>query len=310
MEFIHQTGTERQADMTQSSVATVQPTHYRTVAIDGVDVFYREAGPADAPVIVLLHGFPTSSRMYRDLIPLLADEYHLIAPDYPGFGQSAVPGRSSFSYTFDGLAEITGKLLDRLGVGAFVPYMMDFGAPVGFRLALRDPERIPAIVLQNAPLYPEKPEGWWATLGQYWQDGSAAHREASRSYLSLEGMRNQYLVGVEDPTRIDPDTWTIDKLLADRPGVDEIMLDLLYDIRTNVPTFRAMQELIRTRRPPTLVATGTGDEIFPEEAVREILTDHPDAEFHGLPTGHFALEDKAAEIAGLMRDFLHRVLAP
>jgi len=186
--------------------------------------------------------------------------------------------------------------------------VMDFGAPVGFRLALRHPERLSAIIAQNAPLYPEQPRGWWATLGQYWADGSAAHRQAARSYLDLDGLRGQYLSGVQDPSLIDPDNWVIDKALIDRPGVDEIMLDLLYDIPNQVPVFKAMQEFLRDRRPPVLVATGADDEIFPEQAVRQFLTDQPDAEYHALQTGHFALEDKAAEIAALMRDFLARTV--
>jgi pimeloyl-ACP methyl ester carboxylesterase len=289
---------------------TPSATHYRSTIVDGVDMFYREAGPQDAPVVLLLHGFPTSSRMYRDLIPRLSDTYRVIAPDYPAFGQSGVPDRASFSYTFDGLADIVDHLLDQLRVDRFTPYMMDFGAPVGFRLALRYPERVPAVVLQNAPLYPEAPEGWWATLGEYWHDGSAEHRNAARSYLTPETTKAQYLFGVQDPSLIDPDTWTIDQALNGRPGVDEIMLDLLYDIRTNVPTFSAMQKFLRDNRTPTLVATGANDEIFPEEVVRQILTDLPDTEYHALDTGHFALEDKAPEIAGLMRDFLGRVLSP
>jgi pimeloyl-ACP methyl ester carboxylesterase len=285
-----------------------QPVHYRSTAVGGIDVFYREAGPGTAPVVLLLHGFPTSSRMFRDLIPRLSDAYHVIAPDYPGFGHSAVPDRAEFGYTFDHLADVTDALLGHLGIGKFAVYVMDFGAPVGFRLALRHPERLSAIIAQNAPLYPEKPQGWWATLGKYWADGSAAHRSAARSYLTLEGLRDQYLYGVQDPSLIDPDNWVIDKALIDRPGVDEIMLDLLYDIRSNVPTFKAMQEFLRERRPPTLVATGANDEIFPEEAVRQILADHPGAEYHALQSGHFALEDKAPEIATLMRDFLARTL--
>ena len=285
-----------------------EPTHYRSVPVNGVDIFYREAGPEDAPVVLLLHGFPSSSRMFRNLIPRLSDAYHVIAPDYPAFGQSGVPDRSDFAYTFDHLADMIDGLLDKLGVRRFAVYVMDFGAPVGYRLALRHPERLSAIIAQNAPLYPEEPRGWWATLGQYWADGSAKHREASRAYLELDGLRGQYLYGVQDPSLVDPDNWVIDKALIDRPGVDEIMLDLLYDIRNNVPTFKAMQEFIRETRPPTLVATGANDEIFPGEVVRQILTDHPDAEYHALPTGHFALEDKADEIAGLMRDFLGRTL--
>jgi pimeloyl-ACP methyl ester carboxylesterase len=168
-----------------------------------------------------------------------------------------------------------------------------------------------AIVMQNAPLYPEAPRGWWAALGEYWADGSAEHRRASRAYLDLDSVRGQYVHGVEDPSLIDPDNWVVDKALIDRPGIDEIMLDMLYDIRNNVPTFTAMQGFLRERRPPTLVATGANDEIFPEEVVRQILADHSDAEYHALPTGHFALEDKAPEIAALMRDFLARtVLRP
>jgi pimeloyl-ACP methyl ester carboxylesterase len=287
---------------------TPSATHYRSAIVDGVDMFYREAGPEDGPVVLLLHGFPASSRMFRDLIPRLSDTYRVIAPDYPAFGQSGVPDRASFSYTFDGLANIVDHLLDQLRVDRFTPYMMDFGAPVGFRLALRHPERVPAVVLQNAPLYPEAPEGWWATLGEYWHDGSAEHRNAARSYLTPETTKAQYLYGVKDPSLIDPDSWTIDQALNDRPGVDEIMLDLLYDIRTNKATFSAMQKFLRDHRTPTLVATGANDEIFPEEVVRQILTDLPDTDYHALDTGHFALEDKAPEIAGLMRDFLGRVL--
>jgi pimeloyl-ACP methyl ester carboxylesterase len=286
------------------------PVHYRTAAVGGVNVFYREAGPDSAPAVLLLHGFPSSSRMFRDLIPRLSDAYHVIAPDYPAFGHSAVPGRSAFGYTFDHLADVVDGLLEQLGIGKFAIYVMDFGAPVGFRLALRHPERLSAIIVQNAPLHPWEPRGWWATLGQYWADGSAEHRRAARSYLDREGLRGQYLSGVQDPSLIDPDNWVIDKALIDRPGVDEIMLDLLYDIPNQALTFKAMQEFLRDRRPPMLVATGANDEIFPEQVVRQVLTDHPDAEYHALQTGHFALEDKAAEIAALMRDFLARIVPP
>src|SRR5690348_8606066 len=292
------------------SASRTGPVHYRTAAVGGVNVFYREAGPKDAPVVLLLHGFPSSSRMFRDLIPRLSDAYRVIAPDYPAFGHSAVPDRSAFGYTFDHLADVVDGLLEQLGIDQFAIYVMDFGAAVGFRLALRHPERLSAIIVQNAPLYPWEPQGWWATLGQYWSDGSAEHCHAARSYLELEELRGQYLSGVQDPSRIDPDNWVIDKALIDRPGVDEIMLDLLYDIPNQVPVFKAMQEFLRDRRPPVLVATGASDEIFPEQAVRQILTDHPGAEYHALQTGHFALEDNAAEIATLMRDFLARTVRP
>jgi pimeloyl-ACP methyl ester carboxylesterase len=285
-----------------------QEPHYRRADVDGVDMFYREAGPQDAPVLLLLHGFPTSSRMFREVIPRLSDAYRVIAPDYPAFGHSGVPDRAYFSYTFDHLAEVIDKLLGQLGVGRFGIYVMDFGGPVGYRLALRHPEQLTAIIVQNAPLYPEEPRGWWEILGRYWADGSAEHRDAARAYLELDQLRRQYVYGVTDPSRVDPDNWVIDKALIDRPGVDEIMLDLLYDIRNNVPTFEAMQQFIRERKPPTLVATGANDEIFPEPVVRQILADHPAAEYHALESGHFALEDSGAEIAGLMRDFLRRNL--
>jgi pimeloyl-ACP methyl ester carboxylesterase len=219
-----------------------------------------------------------------------------------------VPDRSAFGYTFDYLADVVDGLLERLGIDKFAIYVMDFGAAVGFRLALRHPERLSAIIVQNAPLHPWEPQGWWATLGQYWADGSAEHRHAAHSYLDRDGLRDQYLSGVQDPSQIDPDNWLIDKALIDRPGVDEIMLDLLYDIRNQVPVFKAMQQFVQDRRPPTLVATGANDEIFPEQVVRQILSDHPDAKYHALQTGHFALEDKAGEIAMLIQDFLARTL--
>ena len=183
------------------SAGRTGPVHYRTAAVGGVNVFYREAGPDSAPAVLLLHGFPSSSRMFRDLIPRLSDAYRVIAPDYPAFGHSAVPDRSAFGYTFDHLADVVDGLLEQLGIDRFAIYVMDFGAPVGFRLALRHPERLSAIIVQNAPLYPEQPRGWWATLGQYWADGSAEHRNAARSYLDLDGLRGQYLSGVQDRPR-------------------------------------------------------------------------------------------------------------
>jgi pimeloyl-ACP methyl ester carboxylesterase len=285
-------------------------THHRSATVDGIDVFYREAGPLDGQVLVLLHGFPSSSRMFRDLIPRLSDTYRLIAPDYPGFGHSAVPDRSEFSYTFDGLADITGKLLSQLGVDRFALYVMDFGAPVGFRLALAHPERLTGLVLQNAPLYPEAPEGWWTTLGEYWNDDTPTKRHAARAYLTPETTRAQYLYGVRDPTLVDPDTWLVDTTLMQRPGVDEIMLDLLHDIKNNKPTFSAMQRLLIDLRLPVMVATGANDEIFPEPVVRALLEDLPDTEYHALDTGHFALEDHVTQIAELVRDFLDRARRP
>jgi pimeloyl-ACP methyl ester carboxylesterase len=288
-------------------------THYNTVTVDtgtvdGVDVFYREDGPTDAPVVLLLPGFPSSSRMYRDLIPRLAGQYHVIAPDYPAFGHSGVPARDEFSYTFDGLARITGHLLAHLGIERFALYAMDFGAPVGFRLVLENPDRLTALILQNAPLYPEAPEGWWATLGAYWREDTPARREAARSYLTPAAIEDQYRYGVADPALLDPDSWLVDSALIARPGVDEIMLDLLHDIKNNAAVFAGMQQYLSQRQPPVLVATGANDEIFPEPVVRRVLDAVPGAEYHALPTGHFALEDHAPQIAGLILDFLPRAL--
>jgi pimeloyl-ACP methyl ester carboxylesterase len=284
-------------------------THHRTAMIDGLNIFFREAGPKDAPVVLLLHGFPSSSRMFRNLIPQLADAYHVIAPDYPAFGHSDTPERAHFTYSFDHIAEVIDALLDQLGVRRFALYMMDFGAPVGFRLALKHPDAVSAIVAQNGPLYDEDGgEEFFATMADFWQDGSDEHRNAVRGFLTPESTRAQYLVGVADPSLVDPDNWLIDQALLDRPGVDEIMLDYLYDIRNRVSTIDAVRELLRAHQPPALITTGANDVLFPEANMRHYLDDLPGAEFHALDTGHFALEDKCGEIAALMRDFLGRAL--
>jgi pimeloyl-ACP methyl ester carboxylesterase len=284
-------------------------THHRTAMIDGLNIFYREAGPQDAPVVLLLHGYPSSSRMFRNLIPQLADAYHVIAPDYPAFGHSDTPDRAQFTYSFDHIAEVIDDLLDTLAVRRFALYMMDFGAPVGFRVALKHPDAVWAIVAQNGPLYDEDGgEEFFATMSDYWQDGSDEHRNAVRGFLTPESTKGQYLVGVADPSLLDPDSWLIDQALLDRPGVDEIMLDYLYDIRNRVSTIDAVREFLRAHQPPALIATGANDPLFPEANMRHFLDDLPDAEFHALDTGHFALEDKGDEIAGLMRDFLKRAV--
>ncbi len=284
------------------------PTRYRTVAVDGVELFLREAGPADAPVVVLLHGFPSSSRMFRQLIPALADRYHVIAPDYPAFGHSAVPDRAAFPYTFARFAELVDGLLTQLGARRYALYVQDYGAPVGYRLALLHPERVTALVVQNGNAYEEGLREFWDPIRAYWADPSPAHREALRAGLTPDATRQGYLHGVEDPSRVDPDCWLVDQALLDRPGVDEIMLDLFLDYRTNVALYPRFQEFFRARRPPTLIVWGRNDEIFPAEGARAYLRDLPGAELHLLDTGHFALEDRGEEIAGLMRSFLARTL--
>jgi pimeloyl-ACP methyl ester carboxylesterase len=282
--------------------------HHRVAIVEGTSIFYREAGPADAPVVVLLHGFPTSSHMYRNLIPALADRYRVIAPDYPGFGQSAVPDRATFEYSFDRFARLMGGLLGQLGATRYALYVQDYGAPVGYRLALANPGAITALVVQNGNAYDEGLREFWNPIKAYWASGSTADREALRAGLTLEATKGQYVGGVRDVSRISPDNWVHDQALLDREGVDEIMLDLFKDYGTNVALYPRFQAFFRERRPPTLIVWGKNDVIFPAEGAQPYLRDLPDAELHLLDTGHFALEDKGDEIARLMRDFFRRRL--
>jgi pimeloyl-ACP methyl ester carboxylesterase len=294
------------AQPSRARVETV--TRHRTTKVDGVDIFYREAGPAGAPVVVLLHGFPTSSHMFRNLIPALADRYHVIAPDYPGFGQSGTPDRREFSYTFARFAELVDGLLQQLDARSYALYVQDYGAPVGYRLALRHPERVTALIVQNGNAYEEGLKAFWDPIRAYWADGSTANRQALRAGLTPAATKSQYVNGVRDPSRIAPDNWVHDQALLDRPGIDEIMLDLFRDYGTNVALYPDFQRFFRTRRPPTLIVWGRNDEIFPADGARPYLRDLPDAELHLLDTGHFALEDKGDEIAALIRGFLGRQL--
>jgi pimeloyl-ACP methyl ester carboxylesterase len=277
------------------SYAFAQPllaaqTHHRTASIDGVNVFYREAGPADAPAIVLLHGFPSSSNMFRNLIPALADRYHVIAPDYPGFGHSDMPDRGQFRYSFARFADITDTLLTRLGVSRYALYVMDYGA----------------LVIQNGNAYEEGLKEFWKPIKAYWASGQQAQREVLRAGTTLEATRSQYLDGVADRSRVDPGAWLHDQALLDRPGNVEIQLDLFYDYRTNLGLYPQFQKFFRERQPPTLIVWGKNDVIFPADGARAYLEDLPRAELHLLDTGHFALEDQGEEIARLMRDFLAR----
>jgi pimeloyl-ACP methyl ester carboxylesterase len=288
--------------------ASIVP-HYRTTEVDGIPLFYREAGPADAPVVVLLHGFPTSSHMFRNLIPVLADRYHVIAPDYPGFGLSAMPDRKQFPYTFARYTEIVDGLLDQLGATHYALYVMDYGAPIGFRLALRHPERVTAFIVQNGNAYEEGLPAFWDPIKAYWADDSDARRDALRPLMTLETTRFQYTDGVRDVSRIDPSNWIHDQALLDRPGNVEIQLDLFKDYASNVALYPRFQEYFRNHQPPTLIVWGANDKIFPAEGARAFLRDLPNAELHLFDTGHFALEDKGDEIIPLMRDFLDRKVA-
>ena len=290
--------------------ATNVTTYYRTATIDGVDLFYREAGPPDGPAVLLLHGFPTSSHMFRDLIPLLSDRYHVIAPDYPGFGQSAAPDRGRFAYTFANYAALMDRLLARLRIGRYAMYVMDYGAPVGYRLALKHPGRVTALVVQNGNAYEEGLGEFWNPIKAYWADGSEAHRLALHFLVAPETTKFQYIDGVSDVSRISPDNWLHDQTLLDRPGNRDIQLDLFHDYGTNVPMYPEFQAFFREHRPPTLIAWGRNDKIFPAAGATPYLRDLPHAELHLLDTGHFALEDKLDVMAPMIRDFLDRELAP
>jgi pimeloyl-ACP methyl ester carboxylesterase len=274
-------------------------THYRTATIDGIEVFYREAGDPDKPTLLLLHGFPASSFMFRRLIELTADRFHVVAPDYPGFGHSDAPLPSEFDYTFEHLADIVEHFTEHLGLSRYGLYMQDFGGPVGFRLAARHPDRVAFLVVQNANAYEEGlPDGFWAPARALWADPSAANREAIRgAAMSDAALEWNYLHGVGDPTRVDPDNWLLQSALLGRPGNKDAMLDLLYDYRTNPALYPQWQEYFRTHRPPTLVTWGSKDEIFPESGAHPFGKDLPDAQIVILDTGHFALEDHAEVIA-------------
>lgn len=281
---------------------------YNTVKVDGVDMFYREAGPKDAPVLLLLHGFPTSSHMFRNLIPQLADKYRVIAPDYPGFGQSGMPDRSKFSYTFDNYAQVVDKLIRQLGVSRYALYVMDYGAPVGFRLASKNPDQVTALIVQNGNAYNEGLEQFWDPIKSYWSTGKSSEREAIRWLTSLAATKWQYTNGVKDASLVSPDTWTMDQTLLDRPGNSEIQLDLFYDYRTNIPLYPQWQTYFREHKPATLVLWGKNDAIFVAAGAAPYKRDIPNTEVHLFDTGHFALETHGHEIAKLIREFLGRHL--
>jgi pimeloyl-ACP methyl ester carboxylesterase len=292
--------TSTSANRPRSSAPEV---HYKTARIGDLDIFYREAGPDGAPVLLLLHGFPTSSNMFRNLIPRLASSFRVIAPDYPGYGQSSMPPRDKFAYSFEKLTDVVEQLVQKLAIEKFSLYVMDYGAPIGYRLALRHPEQIEGLIVQNGNAYAEGLRGFWDPIRKYWNDPKSENREALRGLVAPEATRWQYQNGVNDASLLDPTAWMVDQIGLDRLGNADIQLDLLYDYRTNVPMYSAFQEFFRRYKPPTLIVWGKNDAIFPPEGAAPYQRDLPDVETHLLDTGHFALETHGEEIARRIEAF-------
>lgn len=279
---------------------------YRSAVIDGIEIAYREAGDPTRPTVLLLHGFPTSSHMFRELIPVLAERYHVLAPDYPGFGASAMPPVDSFDYSFDHFARLMTAFIDAKGVGRYAAYVMDYGAPVGYRMFAADPGRVLGFVIQNGNAYEGLPETW-DPIRAYWADPSPANAEPMRGFLTLEATKWQFTAGTKEPSRISPDNFWHVQYLLDRPGNQAIQLALFYDYRTNVALYPQWQALFREHQPPALVVWGKNDPLFPGTLAEGYRRDLKDLEFHLLDTGHFALEEEGLFIAERMLAFLDRV---
>ena len=280
-------------------------TKNQSISVDGQKIFYREAGDKEnTPTILLLHGFPTSSHMFRNIIPALADKFHLVAPDYPGFGYSSMPSLDEFEYTFDHIADIVDKFITKIGVEKYSLYVMDYGAPVGFRLAVKHPENIEALIVQNGNAYDEGLGEFWEPLRAFWVDPSEKNKNALRKFLAMEATRWQYTHGVKNEYAISPDNWIHDQLLLDRPGNNEIQLQLFYDYKSNPPQYSQWQEYFRKYQPPTLVVWGKNDVIFQKEGAIPYQRDLKNIQIHLLNTGHFALEEEGDLIAKLISGFL------
>ncbi|WP_428538934.1 alpha/beta fold hydrolase [Rhodopila sp.] len=273
---------------------------YHSADVDGVKVFYRQAGAADAPVLLLLHGFPSSGHMFRDLIPLLAEQFHLVAPDLPGFGQSGMPVRA----TFDHIADVIDRFTEVIGIRCFALYVFDYGAPTGFRIAVKHPDRITAIISQNGNAYADGLSDAWTPIRAYWQDPSPANRAALRALLEPEATRWQYSHGVSDAAAISPDGWSLDNFYLGRPGADEVQLDLLGDYKSNVALYPSFQNYFRAHQPKLLAVWGKNDPFFLPAGAEAFKRDIPAAVVRLLDTGHFALETHAPEIATAIRAFL------
>jgi pimeloyl-ACP methyl ester carboxylesterase len=283
--------------------ATNATTTYHRVEVEGLKIFYREAGPKDAPTIVLLHGFPSSSRQYDPLIPLLATRYHLIAPDFPGFGNSDAPSPSSYTYTFDHLAKTTNAFLDELKITKATFYLHDYGAPIGFRMMVMRRDRVQAVIAQNANTYEEGLGPKWASIRKYWADPNA-HPEVFEAFISLAATEQRHTAGTSHPERYNPDTWADEFAHLSKPGQREIQAALLYDYRTNVASYPVWQAWLRQHRPPTLVAWGRNDPSFVAAGGDAFKRDLPDAEIHQLDAGHFVFDEQTDEVARLVIAFM------
>jgi pimeloyl-ACP methyl ester carboxylesterase len=284
-------------------------TSYRHADVEGLKIFYREAGSKNNPTLLLLHGFPTSSHMFRNLIPLLADRFHVVAPDLPGFGFTDSPDPKQFRYTFENLAKVIDRFTQTLGLSQYSIYVFDYGAPVGFRLALAHPERITAIISQNGNAYEEGLSEGWNPIQKYWKEPTAQNRSALRDFLKPEATKWQYVHGVQDETLVAPEAYELDSVLLARPGNDEIQLDLFLDYASNVALYPKFQEYFRTQRPPLLAVWGKNDPFFLAPGAEAFERDNPEAEVHFYDTGHFALETHYQEIASAIRGFLGRAIS-
>lgn len=317
------------SNQTKQLVQTSAQTKYKTIKIDGLDIFYREAGSKDKPTLLLLHGFPTSSHMFRDLIPKLSDKYHVIAPDYPGYGNSSMPNLNEFNYTFDNMAIVVEKFLEKLSISKYSMYVMDYGAPIGFRIASKNPDNIQSLIIQNGNAYNEGlNNNFWEPIKEYWKDKNAINKgldndwwknikkaynkpemtndEALRFLLTQGATKWQYTNGVKDLSKISPDTWNEDQRLLNREGNNEIQLQMFYDYGSNPPLYAKWQKYFRKHQPATLIVWGNNDEIFPTAGAHPYKKDLKNIEFHLFDTGHFALEEYNFEIANHIENFLDK----
>jgi pimeloyl-ACP methyl ester carboxylesterase len=282
--------------------------NYQSVRVNGLNIFYREAGNRDLPVVLLLHGFPTSSHMFRNLIPILAGDYHVVAPDFPGFGQTDLPDHKQFSYTFSNLADMIGKFTETIGLKQFAIYIFDYGAPVGLRMALKHPERITGIISQNGNAYVEGLSDGWDPIRAYWKDPSLKNRDALRSFLTPQGTEFQYVHGVPDKSLVSPDGRSLDDFYLARPGAHEAQLDLFLDYAKNVELYPEFQNFFRKHKPPFLAIWGKNDPFFLPAGAEGYKRDIPEAEVRFLDTGHFALETHCPEIGAAILKFLKKAI--